>query len=38
MYEHFGAMEGWEGQMDEFLMSASYGELLGINGEAIEFE
>ena len=27
-----------EGQVTDFLMSASHGELLGIDGEAIEFE
>ena len=28
----------WEGQVEEFKMSPLYKELLGIDGEAIEFE
>ena len=32
-----GAIERWEGQVEEFKMSPSYQELLGIDGEAIEF-
>ena len=28
----------WEGQVTEFRLSTSYGELLGIDGELIEFE
>ena len=32
------AIERWEGQMEEFKMSASFRELLVIDGEALEFE
>ena len=32
------AIDRWEGQVEEFKMSASYKELLGIDGEPIEFE
>ena len=32
------SFERWEGQVEEFKMSPSYKELLGIDGEAIEFE
>ena len=28
----------WEGQVEEYRMSPSYKELLGIDGEATEFE
>ena len=33
-----GAITRWEGQGEEFKMYTSYGESLGIDGEAIEFE
>ena len=33
-----GAIERWEGQVEEFKMSASYAELTGIDGGPIEFE
>ena len=33
-----GAIDRWEGQVEEFKMSASYKELSGIDGEPIEFE
>ena len=32
-----GAIERWKSQVEEFKMSPSYQELLGIDGEAIEF-
>ena len=32
------AIVRWEGQVEEFKMSPSYKDLLGIDGEAIEFE
>ena len=32
------AITRWEGQVEEFKMSASYQELLAIDGEPIEFE
>ena len=32
------AIERWEGQVEEFKMSASHKELTGIDGEPIEFE
>ena len=32
------AIISWEGQVEEFKMSASHKELLGIDGEEIEFE
>ena len=33
-----GEIERWEGQVEEFKMSASYEELTGIDGGPIEFE
>ena len=38
MYDDRDAITRWEGQVEEFQMSASYKELLGIDGETIEFE
>ena len=38
MNESKDAITRWEGQVEEFKMSASHRELLGIGGEAIEFE
>ena len=38
MYEHKDAIKRWEGQVEEFKISDFYKELLGINGEPIEFE
>ena len=38
MNDSKGAIERWEGQVEEFKMSASYKELTGIDGEPIEFE
>ena len=35
---HSEAIGRWEGQVVDFQMSAAYGELLGIDGEALEFE
>ena len=32
------AITGWDGQVEEFKMSPSYKELLGVDGEAIDFE
>ena len=32
------ALKRWEGQVEEFKMSVSYKELLGIDGEPVEFE
>ena len=32
------AITRWEGPVEEFKMSSSYKELLGIDGEPIEFE
>ena len=38
MNDRKDAITRWEGQVDEFKMSLSYKELLGIDGEAIESE
>ena len=38
MYDNRDAIKTWEGQVEEFKMSASYKKLLGIGGEQIEFE
>ena len=38
MWAQRDAITRWEGQLEEFKMSASYRELLGIDGEAFEFE
>ena len=38
MWAQKEATTKWEGQVEEFKMSASLKELLGIEGEAIEFE
>ena len=38
MNDSKGAIERWEGQEEEFKMSASYKELIGIDGESIELE
>ena len=38
MYDDRDGITRWEGQVEEFKMSASYKELLGIDGEPIEFE
>ena len=38
MNESKEAIKRWEGQMEEHKMFTSYKELLGIDGEAIEFE
>ena len=38
MYENKDAIKRWWGQVEEFNMSPSYKELLGIDGEVIEFE
>ena len=38
MYDNGDAIIRWEGQVEEFKMSASYKELLVIDGEPIEFE
>ena len=32
------ALQRWEGQVEEFKMSLSYEELLGVDGELTEFE
>ena len=32
------AITGWDGQVEEFKMPLSYKELLGVDGEAIDFE
>ena len=38
MFDNRDAIVRWEGQVEEFKMSASYKELLVIDGEPIEFE
>ena len=38
MNDNKGAIERWEGQVEEFKMSASYKELTGIDGDPSEFE
>ena len=38
MNESKEAIKRWEGQVEEFKMNPSYKELLGIDGEATEFQ
>ena len=38
MNDNKGVIERWEGQVEEFKMSASYKELTGIDGDPSELE